>query len=651
LTQSIPANSSLNVNVPLQAPDPVATTTSTVSVSVDEDTNGDLNPANDSFTPPNGLNTSDWVITVDPTRAQGSSDAFALQVTGGSSNATSIIPVASSGTFLTPITITNGAVSSRIGGSLGGISNFSSAAPIPYTVTASANAAAGLYVAQVVAGFGSNKQRSATVHVLVNNPNVLGDTVNIVSDHNNACQTGCAPLQINGLLVEDLNLTATRAGGTTGSVDLHFTDPPNLVSDVTQSGNPIIPNILNGVTYGAPQHVFFAGGQDPNSLTLLSGPATVLVSATSIQTSAVNGGPTPDPVGTPTQLQFQVGDLVSNSFPCVNIPPGQTGTAQMTFLPVAGFNAAVTNWNVLALPPGVVLGAVTPSSPAGGPYTVNFSLTNNNTADIVDPQIATLQGTISNQNGSATVSFQSILPFHSGACVQPGQRNSMVEGGSSISGGWMRGVWHRGAGSGFIARRATVIQTASAAGDLRLMPGEASYSPAMPKAGDTVQVRFRMSNPGKVDVHGMQIGLVINGVVVASDTFDLAAGRTSLGGLQWSNAQMPRSVGMANLINAKLVVDPIRNSSAAISSGKVAPLAHFALTGGIGGSAGPALASAGGSKRARIEIAESACAGFRFSSGASASCSPSDVEISFDDAATGRFSLNASRGIVDLGMG
>src|SRR6185437_5257468 len=64
LTQSIPANSSLNVNVPLQAPDPVATTTSTVSVSVDEDTNGDLNPANDSFTPPNGLNTSDWVITV-----------------------------------------------------------------------------------------------------------------------------------------------------------------------------------------------------------------------------------------------------------------------------------------------------------------------------------------------------------------------------------------------------------------------------------------------------------------------------------------------------------------------------------------------------------------------------------------------------------
>jgi hypothetical protein len=164
-----------------------------------------------------------------------------------------------------------------------------------------------------------------------------------------------------------------------------------------------------------------------------------------------------------------------------------------------------------------------------------------------------------------------------------------------------------------------------------------------------VQVRFRMSNPGKTDVRGMQIGLVINGVVVASDTFDLAAGRTSLGGLQWTNAQMPRSVGMANLVNAKLVVDPTRNSAAAIATGKVAPLAHFTLTGGIGGAAGPALATVGGRQRARIELAESACAGFRFSSGVSASCSSSDVEISFDDAATGRFSLNASRGIADLG--
>ncbi len=659
LTQSIPAGSSVNVPIHLDAPDPVGGGTSSVVVSVDEDFVGDLNPSNDSFTLASGISTSDWTIVVDPTRAQGSSDSFALQVPSGQSNATTIIPaVASGGSFLTPITIANRAVSSRITGTLAA-GTFNSAAPIPYAITANATAASGLYVAQVVASFSDagrfTAQRSATVHVLVNNPANAGDTVTITSDRNNACGTSCpapATVQINGLLVEDLNLTATRAGGTTGTVDLHFTDPPNVVSNVTQSGNAQS-SILNGVAYGAPQHLYFAGGQDASFGTLFSGPGVVLVSATSIQTSAVNGGPTPDPVGASTQLQFQVGDLLPNFPSCVNIPPGQSGTAQMTFTPVSGFNAAVSNWMVVSssLPPGIVVGGVTPSSPAGGPYAVNIGLTNNNVTDIVDPQILTLVGTITNQNGSATVSFQVFAQFHSGACVQLGGRNLSVAGGSSIPGGAARGVWHRGASAGIAAARATVIQTASAAGDLRLMPGEASYSPAMPKAGDTVQVRFRMSNPGKVDVRGMQIGLVINGVVVASDTVDLAAGRTSLGGLQWSNAQMPRSVGMANLINAKLVVDPIRNSSAAISSGKVAPLAHFALTGGIGGSAGPALASAGGSQRARIEIAESACAGFRFSSGASASCSPSDVEISFDDAATGRFSLNASRGIVDLGMG
>jgi hypothetical protein len=172
----------------------------------------------------------------------------------------------------------------------------------------------------------------------------------------------------------------------------------------------------------------------------------------------------------------------------------------------------------------------------------------------------------------------------------------------------------------------------------------------MPKVGDTVQVRFRLTNATSADARDVPVSLVINGAAVASDTFDVGPGKTVLAGLQWNNAQLPRW-GLTNgVVRASVVVDPAHNVRASVASGKIAPLTHFEFVGG-GVAGGAPIQSLSGRQRALIELAESACTGFRFSSGAGGACASSDVEISLDDAAAGRFSFTSTRGISDLGLG
>jgi hypothetical protein len=192
--------------------------------------------------------------------------------------------------------------------------------------------------------------------------------------------------------------------------------------------------------------------------------------------------------------------------------------------------------------------------------------------------------------------------------------------------------------------------TAPTTADVRLVTGDVSFTPSMPKVGDTVQVRFRLTNATSADARDVPVSLVINGAAVASDTFDVGPGKTVLAGLQWNNAQLPRW-GLANgVVRASVVVDPAHNVRASVASGKIAPLTHFEFVGG-GVAGGAPIQSLSGRQRALIELAESACTGFRFSSGAGGACASSDVEISLDDAAAGRFSFTSTRGISDLGLG
>jgi hypothetical protein len=343
---------------------------------------------------------------------------------------------------------------------------------------------------------------------------------------------------------------------------------------------------------------------------------------------------------------FNVGDLQLSSVPCLNIAPGVQGVLQLSFTTLSGFNSPTITWSVAAIPAGVVLNSVTPSSAFNGSsYSpVSIDLTNNNPTDILTPQPLTLVGTISNTNGSASVIFAPTIQLHSGTC-NLSARNAVIEGG--VIAGGTRGVWRRGATGGAIARSNIIRQTTASTADVRLLPGDVSYTPSLPKAGDTVQVRFRLTNPSTTEARDVPLALVVNGTVVATDTFDVAAGKTVLGGLQWTNAQLPRS-RISPVTTAMLVVDPARNVRATMASGKIAPLSHFVLTGPMIGGGAPI--GVGSRQRVLIQIAESACSGFRFNSGASSTCGSSDVEIAFEEAATGRFSLASSRGISDMGF-
>ena len=654
--QALQPNTSVNVTVHLDAPDPITTGSSTVTAKVDEDLIGDANPSNDSLAI--SVSTSDWSIAlIPPTGAApacGSVSSSTLTVTSGSPGTASIQPlVCGSGDFLTPVTVLNGIVSSRITATPG-VSSFSTkSSQIPYLVNAASNAGPGLYAAQLIARFVDGgrptAQRQVTVQVSVQS-SIATDNVTVASSRNNACASGgCTAVEINGLLIENLNLTVTRnSGQTSGSVDLHFTDPPSIVSDVTSTGAAQLP-IINGISYGVATPVFFAAAQDATGA-VTHGAATVAVSATSIQTSAARGFPTPDPVGAQTMLQFSVGDLAlgTQSPTCFNVPPGQPGQLTLNFSPLDGFNAPSISWSVTSLPAGVALVSVTPTSTFNGSgYSgITISLQNNNPADITPSQPFTLVGTISNANGTASVIFAPTVQLHSGACVPGGLANVMIEGG--VVAGGTRGVWRRGSASGAIARTNIIRDTSTAPGDVRLVAGDVSYTPSLPKVGDTVQVRFRLNNAGTAEARDVPVALLVNGTVVVSDNFDVGAGKTVLGGLQWTNAQLPRTTASGRVF-AALAVDPVHNARASLASGKLAPLMHFEFAGGATGGA-PLQAAAGGRQRALIEIAESACAGFRFASGANNNCGSSDIEISFDDAASGRFSLRSNRGIADLGM-
>jgi hypothetical protein len=168
---------------------------------------------------------------------------------------------------------------------------------------------------------------------------------------------------------------------------------------------------------------------------------------------------------------------------------------------------------------------------------------------------------------------------------------------------------------------------------------------------------------------------------VAQDTFDVAAGKTTLGALQWNNAQLVAaaatpasavaSTGRASRLsrmsrsaiatpeastaaspltrlNAMVVIDPRQTMPQKSAVAKQAPLAHFSLHDALSASSSGTPMTR---QRAVLELAEGGCAGLRFNMGAGGCSGSADVTITVEDLAKGAYKIEAANGIADLGMG
>ena len=183
-------------------------------------------------------------------------------------------------------------------------------------------------------------------------------------------------------------------------------------------------------------------------------------------------------------------------------------------------------------PSGTSSGAPNYSNPPA------FNLTNTPAPNVPPPDGLLLYffaATVTNGTSSATKYF----PFYFDASLSQnfcGAAGAARGGFTRINGSWSRSAVGGGAIS--LGRR---LATGAASGsvDLHVSAADVSYTPSIPKFGDTVQVRFRVRNDGTADAKGVPIALQVNGVTVASDTFDVGAGRTALGGLQWNSASVP----------------------------------------------------------------------------------------------------------------
>lgn len=178
--------------------------------------------------------------------------------------------------------------------------------------------------------------------------------------------------------------------------------------------------------------------------------------------------------------------------------------------------------------------------------------------------------------------------------------------------------------------------------DLQISAASVSFTPSIPKPGDTVEVRFRVTNAGNADAQRVPVSLVVNGATVASDTLDVRAGASTLAALEWTNAR-----AASRSLQAAVVVDPNHTVAQKTTLAKSAPLVHFTFLPAWGTQADVQLASA--TQRATLEVADGGCVGLRFTSGAGSSCGSADVEITVEQLASGRFTLAAQNGIADLG--
>jgi len=568
-----------------------------------------------------------------------------------------------------------------------------------------ATARTDVYMAQVVvqlkdpATGAVTAQRQATIHVsatqTVQNYPFYAAEVSCLYKGNH-CDPFNGPqttIQLNGPVAENYTVQITTPGcvpntttppyyDCTGTADLSVTDAFNTSSSPLQ---------MKSLSFnGTPVAVQVAAAIDSSGEIITGLAPNYSISLTAAQYNTKRGisqpSPSPDPAGQSVQILIQVGDIDLNATSamsaggCVSVPPGGPAVPlTATWDTMGGFNADIS-WQLTGGGSSAInlTGNYSGSATFSSGYTsLNGSITASQAVDTLIQYV--MQVTISNGISSATKYF----PLYVDASAAQNLCGATM-GARGYTSQRIKGAWRRSAIGTGPAALSSVRTAASATGakpDLRLSASDISFLPSVPKLGDAVQVRFRVRNEGDANAVGVPIALQINGATVAMDSFDVAAGRTTLGGLQWNgvlpagvapragitrrpataargrmdgdaviSARRPIDVDVADAeppaaLTAMLVIDPQHTTQQKTTLEKAAALAHFTLR--SGSTALGATAPAAGSQRILLELAEGTCAGLRLTTGSFGPCGSADVEINLDE--KNGLSLNTMTGVADLG--
>jgi hypothetical protein len=213
-------------------------------------------------------------------------------------------------------------------------------------------------------------------------------------------------------------------------------------------------------------------------------------------------------------------------------------------------------------------------------------------------------------------------------------------------------VWTLGRVSSSGASLGGATSAGTALPDVRLDARDISFTPSLPQVGDTVAVRFRLSNSGDSDAVGVPVSLSVDGKIVATDTFDVAKGRSTLAGLEWNSGEAGRTAraaaGGRRAVTAAgggavLLVDPAGTMRQKSTQEKSAALPQFSL------SEGTTAGGGFGRQRLTLEVPEGECVGVRLDSGSTGMCGSADLEFTVGDLAGGVYMMAAPQGIASLG--
>ncbi len=676
---SIPAGGSATVQIQTVAPDPAPNGVLAIAASIDPDPAGELSTTDNILSPNASFGSSDWALVVNPASPAGAvgssaSNPLVLTPTTGDSGTLTIGVTQSAASSATvpianTISLEQAVTSRRMFMNSLSPSTFSGPTTTTnVTLTASSNpvAADGIYLVQVVGHLpavagqppSTAPGRQVTMYVQVNNSggNSPYPAVQISSDQNNVIggpmpASSPTAVQLNGPLPATVNLTATpilsgvpctSLSTCPGQTDITFTPDTSLNASTFQIG---------GLPYLSPSPLTVSAAVN-DSGSLIIGSANVTATLSSVQNTApapiINRPPSPG--SNTVTIEYNTADLFISAPACSKIPVGQAlSNFTVTWLPTNGFNVPTLSWQWFDITgsnpiPSSVLSLSSSSgtsSLTSNTYpSVVENITNSSNGSMTSLYTALFAVTISNAAGQATKYFPLSFDLTSGTTNLCGGPVAAKIGGSAGPQSRVNGAWTK-----FVSGHSGGV--ASAVPDLQLSVADVTYTPSIPKAGDNVSVRFRVTNAGNANASKVPIVLQVNGVTVASDVFDVAAGKSTLAGLQWNNARLAHPV-VASAVKAQLVVDPAHTTPQRTLLYKSAPLAHFTLAGTVAG--GGVGAQPVASQRISLGIPEAACASFQFASGAGGKCGSGDVEISVENLAAGRYSMTARNGIADLGL-
>ena len=560
--------------------------------------------------------------------------------------------------------------------------------------TSSTSLQAGMYFAQALVtltdpGSGQQTVRQATVAVQVGSgststvPCLTSSAGNITSQDSNCGSTSPTTLEINGGLSEQFSVTMsmicglpTAAIACSGQADWSIQDAPNTTTVAGSS--------TTGVVTGQPVVLRVGAVMDANgNVTTGTQPYVIGVNGIQVAAAARRGAASsPDAIGTKVNFAIQVGDLdvtasggtQTNGGWCGGVAPGAGGLpVTITWNQLGGFNASL-QWQIEDTNHAPVGGSPFGfTAVSGSGYgSISETITNTLGSPVNTLTRYFLAATVSNGTATATKYFPFFIDGSSAqnfcGAVSGARGTSRVSGSWSRSAADMLGPI---AGGGGVALAAARQQSAPAGTvDLHLVASDISFTPSIPKAGDTLHVRFSVRNDGTGNATGVPIALQVNGATVASDTFDVPAGHSTLGGLSWTvtapaatpgparmsplrmkgrmadrDVATPRTFSGLTPLQAAVVIDPNHLMRQVTTTDKSATLSHLSVR----SADTDVTAAAANRERVLLELEDGACAGLRISSGGMMPCGNADLEISVADLAKSQLALDTMAGVSDVG--